>query len=656
MASVSALSASRPLLKALVLFVFPAIGIPAAKAQQEPQPSPEMELEPVTVTATRVPTPVSEVGSSVTVITAPDIAEKQERTLPEVLNDVPGLNVVQTGSPGGITYVYIRGANSNQTKVLVDGIDVSDPSSPDGSFDFSQLLASDIAQVEVLRGPASGLYGADAIGGVVNIITKTGSGPPQFRGWIEGGSFDTFNQNAGVSGSVARFSYDLDFAHYHSGDTDVTPFPVLVPGRPLNPDYYDNKTISTKLGAQLADNLDVGVVGRYVDTDLASTSDDVFGPEAAHSYSNNHELFTRAFAHLVSFDGVFEQTLGIAFTGYWRHFFDPNPQDVALGDDPADYHGRRTKLDWQGKITLMSAEVVVLGAEHELDRLTNTNPASAQLTDDAGYAELQSNFGDRFFNALSVRYDDYRPFGGHPTFREAPACLILETGTKLKGSVGTGFRAPSLDELYDNYPQFDFFANPNLKPETSFGYDAGFEQTLLNQRVAFGSTYFHNDFTNLIEINPEGTSYENVGRATAYGAENFVSYRPWDQLILRFDYTYTLANDDITHTELLRRPKNKASLNVKWQATEALLFTATVLYVGSWSDINRAGTASGLTAPPYTLINLTGAYDLGHGVSLYARIDNLLNRQYQNPIGFQHQGLGVFGGVKVAFDVPKITP
>ena len=135
-----------------------------------------MTLSPVVVTATRLPTPESEVASSITVITAEEIQEKQERTLPDALADVPGLNVVQTGGPGGTTSVYIRGTNANQVKVLIDGIDASDPSSPDGTFNFANTLTSDIARIEVLRGPQSGLYGADAIGGVINIITKAGVG------------------------------------------------------------------------------------------------------------------------------------------------------------------------------------------------------------------------------------------------------------------------------------------------------------------------------------------------------------------------------------------------------------------------------------------------------------------------------------------------
>ena len=620
----------------------------------------QVPLPAVVVTATMLPTPESEIGSSLTVITSQDIAAKQERTLPEVLFDVPGLNVVQTGSPGGTTSVFIRGANANHTKVLVDGIDVSDPSSPDNSFDFSQILASDIARVEVLRGPASGLYGSDAIGGVINIITKAGSGPPHVYGTLEGGSFDTFNQTTGLSGSVGRFSYNFDFAHYHSGATDVTPTGFVPPGVPLNPDYYDNRTVSTKLGAQLTDNFDVGAVLRYVDTDLNTTSDDfsVFppAPEAAQSYNRNHELFTRGFAHLVLFDGQFEQTVGFGYTGYWRNFLDPNTDALALSSDPSDYHGVREKIDWQGTVKLVPGETLVLGAEHQIERLNNTNPASAHVTNDAGYIELQSNVTDRIFNAASFRYDDNGSFGGHPTFREAPAYLIPETGTKIKGSVGTGFKAPTLDELYDNYPSFGFFANPNLRPETSLGYDMGFEETLWDKQVGFGSTYFHNDIDNLIQVNSTGTTYENIGQATTYGAENYVAYKPWEPLTLRVDYTYTMANDDITHTELLRRPKHKASLNAKWQATEALSFTATAVYTGKWADINRDGTASGLFATPYTLINLAGNYDIGNGLSFFARINNLLDRHYQDPIGFQHQGFGVFAGIKVAFDVPTTLP
>ena len=148
--------------------------------------------------------------------------------------------------------------------------------------------------------------------------------------------------------------------------------------------------------------------------------------------------------------------------------------------------------------------------------------------------------------------------------------------------------------MYDNYPQFDFFANPTLKPETSIGYDAGFEQALLNRRAGFGATWFHNNIDNLITINDTGTSYQNIGKATTYGIESFIAIQPWQSLKLRGDYTFTIAEDDILHQELLRRPKNKATLDATWLVSAAASLTATLLYVGPWIDTSRDATESGI--------------------------------------------------------------
>ncbi|MGO9133713.1 MAG: TonB-dependent receptor plug domain-containing protein, partial [Methylovirgula sp.] len=539
---------------------------------------------------------------------------------------------------------------SNHTKVLIDGIDVSDPSSPDGSFDFSNILTAGVDRIEVLRGPQSGLYGSDAVGGVINIITKSGSGPAQFHGSIEGGSFGTFNQTAGASGSVSRFSYAFDIAHFHSSDTPVTPLGLVPPGRPVNADSYDNRTFSLKVVAQLTDNFDLGFVSRYLESDLHSTSDDFLGPEAIPSLSANHELFTRATGHLILFDGRFDQTLGLGYTNYNRSFTDPNSMPVV----PSLYNGDRVKLDWLGNIKIVPGQVFTIGAEHQQDELDDSSPVFARVMNDAGFAQLQSSFGERFFNTASVRYDANSQFGGRATYREAPAFLIPETGTKLKASVGTGFKAPSLDELYDNYPAYGFFANPALQPETSLGYDAGFEQSFFEKRLEFGATYFHNDIKNLIEINDSYTSYVNIGRATTQGAESFIALRPWTPLTLRGDYTYTAAFDDIAQQELLRRPKHKASLSAIWQATPKAQLSATVIYVGPWFDSNRDGTATEIGAPGYVLVNLAASYDLGQGVTAFARVNNALNVHYQDPLGFQRPGLGVFGGLKIALDAPSI--
>ncbi len=174
-----------------------------ARAQDNSQGVTQV-LPPIVVSPTTIPTPVDQVASSVTVITAGDIQRQQIRTVPDALNTVPGLNVVQSGGPGGQTSVFMRGTNSNHVKVLIDGIDASDPSIANGTFDFAHLLTGDIEQIEVLRGPQSGLYGSDAIGGVISITTKKGEGPPKVKASVEGGSFQTFNQTAGLERIAGR--------------------------------------------------------------------------------------------------------------------------------------------------------------------------------------------------------------------------------------------------------------------------------------------------------------------------------------------------------------------------------------------------------------------------------------------------------------------
>jgi vitamin B12 transporter len=607
-------------------------------------------LPDVVVTATRLPTPASEVASSVTVITHDEIERKQERTLTDVLRDVPGLNIVQNGGTGGQTSVFMRGANPNGVKVLIDGIDVSDPSSNSGTFNFEHLLTSSIERVEVLRGPQSGLYGANTIGGVINVITRKGTGPAQLRGSVEGGSFGTFNQSAGVSGTLSRFSYDLDVAHFRNEDVQVTPSPLVVTGRSSKGNSYDNASVSTRLGTGLTDNLDVGVVAHFIDTALHFTADDLVGPESLLSEEQKQQLYTRGTAHLALFDGRFEQTLGVAYSEFHQKDLDPNfsPTSVTL------FRGDRLKFDWQGNVRLAPAQVLILGAEHQLDQIDSSGPLTAEMTNDAGYLQLQSGFGERLFNTVSLRLDDNDRFGSKPTFRVAPAFLIKETDTKLKGSVGSAFNPPTLTQLFQSFPDFGFVANPNLKPETSLGFDAGFEQGLLEKRVQFGATYFHNDIDNLIAFNDTGTTLVNIGKATTYGVESFLSYKPWERLTLRGDYTFTIAKDDILDEPLLRRPKHKASLNAAWQATQAATLSATLLYVGPWLDVNRAGTASGISANGYTTVNLAGAYDLGHGLTAFGRIDNLLDRRYQDPLGFERPGIGVFAGLRVALDAATL--
>jgi vitamin B12 transporter len=628
-------------------FLFIIASLPALPSAAVAAAAVEDNPETIVVTATRIPTPEMQVASSISVITADEIAERQIQTLPDLLKEVPGLNVIQTGGPGGQTSVFMRGTNSNHTKVLVDGIDVSDPSSATSSFDFGQFLTQDIQKVEILRGPQSGLYGSDAVGGVINVITKSGSGPAQFSAGAEAGSFDTFNQAGGVSGSIDGFHYAVNAAHLHSGATPVTPLNLLAPGERRIDDYDDNLTGSTKLGFDVTERFDLGLVARYTETHLRLTGDNFATfpatPDASQSANNTRQYYTRGTTHWVMLDGAFEQTLGVAYSNIKSFQFSP-------GNPESDFFGERTKFDWQGNIRLAGGEKLVLGAEHQRDAITV--PIAAGTLIDSGYAELQSSLGDSVFNTLSVRYDDNDRFGGKVTYRVAPVYLIKETGTKLKASIGTAFKAPTLDQMFQNFPDFGFFGNPDLKPETSVGYDLGFEQGMPGGTFRFGATYFRNDIKNLIEAkeNADFTStYANVGRAVTDGVESFASYQPRQDLAFKLEYTYTRATDDILHQELLRRPKHKIDLNTAWHATSRLSFNATVLHLSSWIDGNRDLSIPRLTAPGYTTMDLAANYGLGSHLTLYARINNIFNRRYENPTGFLQPALGAFAGIKTRF-------
>jgi len=637
------------------------------------------------VSPTTVPTPTEQSASSVTVITSADIESRQLRTIPDALATVPGLNVVQTGGAGGQTSVFIRGTNSNQVKVLIDGIDVSDPSNPNATFDFGQLLTGDIERIEVLRGPQSGLYGSDAIGGVISITTKAGSGPPKLTLSAEGGSFGTTNERASFSGSQADFHYVFNIQHLQVASTPVTPSYDLAPGEGRNNDFYDNWTYSTKLSAKLTDTVAVNVVGRYTDSKLNFTGDDLtdFFPtsfaEPIQSTQIDHQLFGRAevvWSPVASFKNFF----GVNYTNEWTWNFDPNPDSGVIPATlpPTTNLGTRIKEDYRGELQVAPGQLLLFGAEDQNETLrTNSTEffdlatftetfftTNAERRNDAGWLELQNQLTKQFYIVSNVRYDVNEDFGDHTTFRVAPVYLVPETDTKLKASYGTGFKAPSLQDLFANFPP-SFLANPNLKPEESTGWDAGFEQPIANGQFWFGSTYFRNDIRNLITTvtttTPGVSSLGNVNVANTFGDETFAAWQVTRGLNLRADYTYTVAKADSTLTcvvgactgeQLLRRPKNKASFTANWQATDRLSFSSTLLYVGSWWDITRQaeppdGFSDLVKAPAFTTVNIAANYALRDDVTLFARVDNLFNKEYEDPLGFLRPGFGAYVGIRL---------
>jgi vitamin B12 transporter len=648
----------------------------SASLVQAQTPSEVVVLPPIVVVSpTTIPTPEREIASSITVITGEDLTRDQRRTVPDALQAVPGLNVVQTGGPGGQTSIFMRGTNPNHVKVLIDGMDVGDPSSVAGNFDFAHLLAGDIDRIEVLRGPQGGLYGSDAIGGVISITTKKGSGQLKVHTLVEAGSFQTFNQNVNASGAVGNFNYAFNVMHVRSS-TPVTPINLLAPGQARINDTYNNWTYSTKLGADLSENLSVTGVVRYVDAKLGFTGDDftpfpLSFPETLQSTTTNHNLYARGEAVWSLFDGRLKNFFGVSHTDQKNRTINPNPDfpgnfgfTSPLIAPPFTNQGWRTKYDWRGEGTIAPGHVIVVGLEHQKDSLSTDSTGTvdggfnftqttttASNANKAGYVELQSQFEKRFFIVANIRNDRNESFGPYTTWRIAPVFIVPGTETKLKATYGTGFKAPSLTQLYVDNPSFGFLANRNLKPETSKGYDYGFEQSVLRDRVSFGATYFRNDIVNLIanQFTPVFTNI-NIGQAKTSGVESFVSVIPVERVKVRADYTYTATRNEVTGLGLFRRPAHKASVAATWNPLDSLSLSATVIYVSSWVDPGRVGTPPRLNTESFTLVNLAANYDVNTFVTVFGRVDNLFNTQYQDPTGFMRPGLGVFGGVRMALD------
>lgn len=613
------------------------LGLPSSYAlAQDVQTLPD-----IVVSATGLPTDAAQIGSSVTVITEEQIQRDQRRTLPDLLATVPGLNVVQTGGPGGQTSIFMRGTNADHVKVLVDGIDISDPTAPRRVFDFGPLMTDDIERVEVLRGPQSGLYGADAIGGVISITTKKGSGPAQWKATVEGGSFGTFNQSTQVSGGTDKTNYAFTFGHNRTDSTPVTPLDLLAPGEKRNNDFNDNYTYSGKYGAELSDIFSVNLVGRYTDTKLRYTNDDFSNFPNVFPNTTQSDSVSRQFNGLGEgvwklFDGRFNNRIGFAYTDVSRRSMDP-------GSPWSFFDGDRTKFYWKSDLALAKGQTLLMGVERE-DERARTSGIDGKNGNTGAYVELHSAFGDRFFVTSNVRHDENDSFGGHTTWRVAPSYLILETQTKLKASYGTGFHAPSLSQMFD-----PLSGNPNLRPETSRGYDFGFEQALFQKRVSFGVTWFHNDIEDLITFGPAPTfTNANIGSARTHGYEAFIAAQITNDLQIRTDYTRTIAIDADTGAELTRRPKDKTSVSAVWKATDKLTLSATALWVSSWYDFDRFGFVfAPIPSKPYKLVNLAANYKLNDNLTLFGRIDNLLDERYQNPIGFEKQGFGIYAGIRL---------
>ncbi len=600
------------------------------------KPFPAQPLtDDVVVSESRQATPRSSSGSSITVLTETDFQNRGARTLGDALRIVPGLDVRSNGGPGQVTSIFTRGTNGSHTKVLLDGIPLNDPSSPNRAFNPANFMLNNVERIEVIRGSQGAVYGSDAIGGVINMVTKRGTGSPTLTTTAEGGSFGTYRQNTRISGGTDRYWFSF------AGDWYQTDGFSAVAGGTEN-DGYENGSLSGRAGLFLTDNLDVDVTWRYQNADADF---DGFGADGPNNI-DSEDFFLRTQLHLTQFDGNLDHRLGYNLATYRR-------------DDVSGFQrffdGESQRFDYQGTLKLVDddaySHAIVAGFDHTRESLFQDVPfalfpAGAAQTFNETYIENRLLLWDRLGVNAAYRYSDFSRSGNADTYRVSGSYLIDETGTSIHSSIGTGFRAPALAEAAAG-----FGFNAGLVPEASTSWDVGIDQRLFDDRVLVGATYFDIDFDNLINyvFNPGTFTFDamNVDRANSRGVEVTGEIELDENTVLSGSYTWNEARDLVANVDLLRRPRHKFNVSLgRYFAEKKAYASLNWRYVGARQDF--LGFVIGEVGS-YSVLDASSWYEVSDNVRLFARIDNLTDENYQDVFGFNTAQLSAYGGVTVTW-------
>jgi len=645
---------------AVVLWIFGsggASGQMIGLAPEEP-----VELGQVVVTATKTEVPLKNVAASVTVITKEEIEARQATEIPSLLREVPGLNVTQQGSRGSTTTVFARGGESNFNLVLIDGVKVNDSG---GLYDFGDLSTDNIERIEIIRGPLSALYGADAMGSVIQIFTKKGMGAPRVEASFAGGNLNTFEEKLNLSGAVGRLGYSLAVGRV---DTDGS--------LPIN-NAFRETTLSGRLDYQIEKALDLNFIVRYTDSHSqfpTGGAGDRFDPLDPNQSTDRQRL-------------VLSGRASHSLAPWWQQTFQIGwyQQDFAFGDrfDPCcDFSTLQSRNEEQrfsfdyfwnlaAPAVLGISNLVTAGFAYEwegfdqrADATDTPFPFSSSNSDSrdnkAFYLQDQFDWNKRLFLTAGFRVDDNSTFGTEVTPRFSAAYIVPITETKIRGSYGEGIKAPSFIETFGDGGPF-VVGNPNLRPERSTSWEIGLDQPVLKGLADLSVTYFNNRFEDLIAFVGGSPSFENVQKAKVEGVELAARVRAGHGLTVAGTYMFLntkVLENDIGGTELpvgaslVRRPKNSGSLTID-QIWNRLHATLTVNFVGDRQDLDfRTFPAPRVTVPDYTTVDLAASYlllkDRLHlrELTLFGKILNLFDEKYEQVFGFSSPGITFLLGLK----------
>ncbi|MBJ7438976.1 MAG: TonB-dependent receptor [Sphingopyxis sp.] len=589
----------------------------------------------IVVTASGIEQPRDEVGQAITIIDADTIEKRQTVDVVDLLATTPGVRFNRTGSTGSVAGISLRGAETTQTLVLIDGVKVNDPSGIGDGYDFGPLLTGNISRIEVLRGSNSVVHGSQAIGGVVSLMTATPATGFAANASADYGYSDTLNAKADVSGTAGRVSGGIGGAYFRTDGISSAAVGT-------EKDGYKNFAGNARLKIAFSDALSLDLRGYYINADL--DYDSFFGaPADSPDIAKLEQYVGYAGLNLGLFDGRFTSRAAVTWLRNDRDYY------FVRGTAPDyGYSGTNLRFEYQGVVTPVEQAKLIFGYEHERPDYDFFGFGST----DSQRANIDSVYALGIVQPLTglsvtggIRHDDHSQFGGATALGANANYSPNDGATNVRLSYGEGFKAPSLYQLYDG-----FSGNAALRPERSKSYDLGIDQSLADGRALISLTAFLRNTTDQINYDNATFTYGNIDRTRAKGVEATFALQPVDALNVTASYSYIDARDRsgrpvFDGKRLPRRAEHAVSLSADYNWSFGLSTGATLALVGDSFD----NATNSVRLDGYALAGVRASMPIGQNLELYGRVDNLFDADYTTASGFGTYGRAAFGGVRVSF-------
>jgi vitamin B12 transporter len=591
---------------------------------------PPVSLDPFLTTATRTPTTPRTLGSAVDFFSADDFARQQVSSLSQALGSAAGAPHFASGAAGGTTSLFLRGANSNQTLFLVDGLRLNDPNTDYQVFLGGACLAT-CDSLEIAHGPQSTLYGGEAIGGVISLRAQRGAGAPSGRVAFEAGSFGTVQGALSVQGANGPNAFAFSTQGGHTDNNRAN-------------NAFDSATTTLRLDRQVNESVSVGGTARWFHGVYGDPGDRFTNDPDNETREEN--LLLTAFAD-VKFST--DWTARVVLGGQDRRFVAESPR-AGRATAFTVVKNRRAVLDAQTTFTGIEQHRFTGGLTAEANHTRNTGFGNINKKQGlfAVFAQDEFSPAENIFLTGGLRSDDFDTFGRATTGRATAAWLVAQRAVKLRASYGTAFRSPSFLDLYGRSPFY--VGNPNLRPEKARGWDAGIDYFLPQQRGTLGLTWFETDYRDLIVFNfaVSPSTVANVERARTRGVEFSAQTTLPGAITLRASFTYLEADNLSQSIRLLRRPRHSANLDAQRDFGRGFSAGAGIAFAAQREDVN-ARTFATVNGEDYTVVRFYAAYEASKRVILKLRVENLLNERYEEVNGYPALGRGVFAGAEWKF-------